>query len=54
MVVTQGFFMLFGSGIVVWAGVEASMLVRSEAGLIGTRRCVDAGFLPVCVSAGLE
>lgn len=32
MVVTQGFFILFDSGIVVCAGVEAGMLVHSEAG----------------------
>lgn len=39
MAVTQGFFMLFGSVIVVWARGEAGALVRSEAGLIGTQRC---------------
>ena len=31
MVVTQGFFMLCDSGIVVWAGVEAGMLVHGAA-----------------------
>ena len=45
--------MLFGSGIVVWAGVEASMLVCSEAGLI-----LGAAATPVillfCTSLGLE
>lgn len=30
-VVTQGFFIHVDSGIVVWAGVEAGMLVRGEA-----------------------
>ena len=63
-VVTQGFFILFGSGIVVCARVEAGTLAGSEAGwqVLGdaatldfyssvSRRCGDPGLTTNCTSA---
>lgn len=46
--------MLFGSGIVVRAGVEAGWMVHSEAGLIGIQRCGDAVILLICTSVSLD
>ena len=59
MVVTQGFFMLFDSGIIVCAGVEAGGLCFGDAASLDFyQMCLGAAatpeFLLFCALAGLD